>query len=778
MTQFLDSKYTETLRGKRAYDLFSRIVHYAPILKGISSITMGDFEAVATISVPFADNIEGVITATKLCDTISLDAFIQVAGLLINSSDQCLNDEVFLATGVENFSMAQDCDLNICRSWTVYAMFTPVGDGKASGDVFVFREKEMMVLSITGVQFTKIPISKLEKMLASVNQHLPLESVIPKATTRMKAAPSISLSVSQNSEDGGESPPLESGSQTSLDSEPEDIGSGSDTIAKLKTLVASYVGLAEDQLAADASMAELGVDSLAATELESELEEKFSKTLDGSDIMAITFGELCSTIVPAVGSQPPEQPVPSTKGKSQKEASIEERSLDANIRKADEVSRTCIETDPLDALMQCQGGFEQAAEKGGFKGYWQIVAPEQDQLLLAYTAEIFEKVGVNLSRLRPGDTVPQLECLPKHSRLVRRLYEVLKRLDIISEKNSVHLRTGKPLPDSPSSVILDELIDKYPKFANEHRLMAVTAPHLADCMTGKLDPVDVLFGSSNGQHCLGDFYANSPQLATATEVLLDFVSHVMSGSISGTIKVLEVGGGFGGTTARLVKVLEALGQPVEYSFTDVSSLLVKKARQRFSAYPWMTFQTLNLEKDPDFTLQGKYDFVLGTNVVHATTNIVQTVRRLKTMLKAEGFIVLSEVLRVIDWYDLVYGPLDGWWCMTDGREYPLQPSKYWMDAFKEAGFHSSSFTGTNEESLTQSLLVGSMRQPKVPPASMSELPHPRLSNICRIETTAYKVVDDVSIMADIYYPDQQPPKPMPIGNTYKPSLTSQMLISL
>ena len=767
MSQFTESQHTESLRGKRAYSLFSRIVSYASILKGISVITMGDYEAVASIDVPSPDETGGANAATKLCDTISLDTFIQVAGLLINSSNQCGHEEAFLATGVDHFSMSLDCDFNTCRSWTVYATFTPVGDTKASGDVYVFRPDGTMVLLVTGVQFTKIPVARLEKMLESANNgKAPQKSDASKQVPQTKPGLTPTTQESRSSDDGSSSTSLDSNSQTSLDSESETSSDGDRILADFKAMIASYVGLAEDQLVADASMADLGVDSLAASELATELEDKFSKEVDGGDLIGMTFGELSNIIAPSAQKVSPSQSnAPLSDASQKKPPAAEQRHSEGAREEPREASQTVLDIDPVDALITCQESFDEAAQKCGFKCYWRDVAPDQDRLLLAYVAETFGNLGINLWELKPGAIVPQPVYETKHSRLMHRLWDVLKRLGVTSERGPQNIRTSKSLPDTPSATILDEVLDKYPKFGNENRLMAVTAPRLADCMTGKTDPVDLLFAKPYSQECLGDFYANSPQLATATELLLSFVSSVTAGSNKGTVKILEVGAGFGGTTARLAKTLEGLGRPVEYTFTDISSLLVRNAKKRFAEYDWMRFQTLNIEKDPDVSLQGKYDFVLGTNIVHATTSIVNSTRRMRSMLKEDGFIVLSEVTRIIDWYDLVWGPLDGWWCMADGRDYPLQSSEYWMKALKEAGFNSTSCSaGASEESITQQLLVGSTRQPKVPLPSMSEPTQLKLRNVCRIETIGYKTVDDTSVMADIYWPSQLPERPMPIGN--------------
>ena len=46
---------TETLKSQRLYSMFSRIVNYGAILKGITSITLAGREAVAEVDVPPKD---------------------------------------------------------------------------------------------------------------------------------------------------------------------------------------------------------------------------------------------------------------------------------------------------------------------------------------------------------------------------------------------------------------------------------------------------------------------------------------------------------------------------------------------------------------------------------------------------------------------------------------------------------------------------------------------------------------------------------------------------
>ncbi len=766
---------TENLKSKRAYELFSRIVRYAELMKGISSITLGESEALAMIDVPLNGNTNDS-SATGICDTVALDTFIQVAGLLINSSEQCAGDQVFVATGIENFSVASACDFDRCRSWVVFAMFTPVGDGKAVGDVFVLTRDNVLVLTIMGVQFTKLPITRLEKLLDSANPK-PREAPIvvpsqPRFTDSTPDSPSQKHSDSDSDEDG-----LRSGisSNTSLDSDSE--AADDDVAVKtLKTLLASYVGLAEDAILDDASIADLGVDSLAATELADEISNTFSKEIEGEDIQMMTFGELCQMVAPERATRPSKvsKPAPShNQGEERTPTSILPAQIESPKAAAEAIPRaapalsdaTVIQLDPIQVLRDCDPMFNSSADKHGFTDYWDSIAPKQNNLVLTYIGEEFRKLDLDLWTAKAGAILPSIEYLPKHGQVVQRLWDILADHGIVYLYDSKWIRSSKPLPTIPSTDLLNEINAAFPKYANENRLMSVTAPHFADGLVGKTDHISLLFGNQFGQDCLNDFYNNSPQLAVMTSHLLNFFNKLLAENTSeGTLRILEVGAGFGGTTKRLAEMLGRFGRPVEYTFTDVSSLLVKEARKKFANYSWMDFQVLNLERDAPVTLQGTYDIVIGTNVVHATSNIANSTKRLRSLLKKGGFVVLSEVTRIVDWYDLVYGLLDGWWAFKDTRTYPLQPADDWLRDLQEAGFETASYSrGDTEESNTQQLIIGSTRPSKV--SRTSEPEKARVRQSFRVETMPYKIVDDTKILADVYFPDNpSATEPMPIGN--------------
>ena len=882
---------TEKLMSNRAYGLFSQVVHYAEFLRGISHIILDKGEAVANIDLP-DEALFGLeeSTVTQYCDTIAIDTFIQVVGLLINSSTLVTSEDVFVATGVDHVSMSSACDFHNRKSWTVYTKYTSTGEGQAAGDVFVMTREGTLAMIITGAQFTKLLISKLEKFLDSANAK-PSQASSVESKHRLNPIVSSGNTSTAKFVAGAETPPdLDSSSRTSGESDdgiatPDVIGEGAEK--SLRNIIATYTGLSPNDIAHNANIGDLGVDSLAAVELAEELQSQFGKEIAAEDLLASSYGGLSELFVP-FSAKKTAIPTPSNSGsqttvptpsfstsslssstststsssnnvspqniqgrqtalkllsetsgapivaidgkatlqelgidslsavelKSDLEDAFEIEieddrfTLDSTVKEvldflgvgstnqavtsspavpttpADRNDRSGLSdpeksvstkegngkevelASPMEALVQCEASFEQAAAQRGYLNYWTEVAPKQDELLLAYICEAFKTLGSDIGQIPQGQQVPSVNHLPKHKKVMNRLLDILEKHDLLTRQGSKLIRGKRQTPFKQSQELHEQFLVQFPPYAGEARLMALTGSKLADCLAGKADAVSLMFRGAGAQKIMEDYYCASPMLSTLTEQLVTFLRTIMaSSSITSSehpIRILEVGAGFGGTTTLLAEVLQASGVPVSYKFTDISPSLVKGARVKFAKYPWMEFQTLNLESDMPASLRDTYDIVIGTNCVHATTNKTKTIARLRSILNARGFMVLSEVTELVDWYDIVFGLLDGWWLANDGSTYPLQPPESWVRSFEQAGFSRISYSqGPSPESNTQRLLVASNNQ-KVTTSPRGE------EKLPSVQTVVYKEVDGTQVEADIYLPTQAPAKPMPIGTHTSP----------
>ncbi|KAI1146902.1 hypothetical protein F4825DRAFT_456023 [Nemania diffusa] len=173
------------------------------------------------------------------------------------------------------------------------------------------------------------------------------------------------------------------------------------------------------------------------------------------------------------------------------------------------------------------------------------------------------------------------------------------------------------------------------------------------------------------------------------------LSHVLSGLAHSNpnMSVLEIGGGTGGAT-RIA--MGAFTRPngvkaySDYTFTDISAGFLSSAREAMSDVRDMSFSVFNIEVDP--IMQGyeekKYDLIVACQVLHATSNMHNTLVNCRRLLKPGGRLVLVETNKNFIVPGVVVGTFTGYWAgVPDGRvDAPFQSLKDWDSSLKGAGF--------------------------------------------------------------------------------------------
>ncbi|KAF7896114.1 hypothetical protein EAF00_006129 [Botryotinia globosa] len=781
----------EKLMSKRAYGLFQLVVDYDHFFRGIKTVKMDEWEAIATISVPEAQPNREESTSWLICDTVTIDTFIQVVGLLMNSSNAVSKEEVMVMVGVEHTVISQACNMRNRKDWRVYAKFCFTQDGQPMGDVFVSSPGGELVAMLCGCRFAKLPISKLEKALDSSNS---------KAAVNVPRLASTKVSTASSTTGGGLNTPTMFTPATDSN------------ISSLRDLIAEYTGANTSDIPTDTMFAYLGLDSLASFELVGELLAKFELVISSDELLTSNLNDLNERLGgPDLAKILPSQtdfvkhPIPELvesfthesddraiaqqfqkvlqiladisgakiedikendllpdlgidslslvdlKQELEESFSVrfEEILLDCTVKdlttrlnidrpsgKKPSYTKNVVQNDkvnvpailehdvkldlpnPFRALTLADVHFDDSAKMQGFSNYWSDAAPFQDDLLLAYIVEAFGALGVDLANSPPESSIAQLPHLAqRYDKLVQRLWKILQKHDVVFEDQTGSLKRGNRVIDTrPSSQLVERFRRKFQAYEHETNLISLTGPKLADCLSGTVDPVSIMFGSPSSLKIMENFYAQSPMMSTLTEQLVIFITTLTRGfQAARSLRILEVGAGTGGTTKRLAKALDSSGISVEYTFTDISSSLVAKAKNKFQRYTWIKFATFNLEKEVSSEFRNRFDIIISANCVHATTNRTMSCRRLREALVPNGFIVLSEVTRIIDWYDICFGLLDGWWLAEGNTAYPLQPAEAWMSTFKAAGFGSTSYSqGSMPEANSQQLLVASCNQWEIP----------------------------------------------------------------
>ncbi|KAL8726230.1 MAG: hypothetical protein Q9166_006855, partial [cf. Caloplaca sp. 2 TL-2023] len=837
----------ERLLTKRAYRLFALVVNYNDFFKGISAITMDGKEAAASVQLPYGQPHREESTASERCDTVLIDTFIQVLGLLINSSEAVSTSEVMVAVGIEHTVISNACRAEEGATFQVCAKITSMHDFQAVGDVFVCSLGGELVASLHNCRFSKLAINKLERSLDAANTKVDRGSQ-PSATDKGSIASSLTTE--------GFVTPSESESAPTKVGPVETSKAQSSNRVDVMEVILNYTGLSESMISPNISLGELGLDSLASMEMAEELTSKFGLAIDAVELVTITSDALSHRLEGfASSSETSEngrgtQAAPGSLRKSSADHSLQhlevlrilgdaigidpkniegrstlgELGIDSlttldlkeqieetfhKTLKIDQPILGCTVSDivsaissersqhppcrsglaspvndlepnrfpaeceakasvanPLEALALSNTQFEDEASKRGFYRYWTEVSPLQDEVLLAYISEGFGSIGIDLSILTPGTVIPPVPHMPKYENLLQRLYDVLESYRIIVRQPKHIVRGVGDLTKEKSHNLQQKLRSQFPAYISEANLLNLTGSKLAQVLVGNADPISLMFGSSSSMRIMEDFYAHSPMMSTLTQQLITFLTHylpTMKPRSDSSIRILEVGAGTGGTSKALAEALEAAGIKVHYTFTDISPSLVAKARSKLRHYPWMEFATFNVENEVPEAFRNGFDIVISANCIHATMNRVSSCRKLRDMLADGGIVILSEVTRVINWYDICFGLLDGWWLAEGGSAYPLQPAQAWMSTFEQAGFESRTFSrGATLESWTQQLLVASKEtwHTSVP---VTTGPSEVQMGSFRLETMTYKEVNGVQIHADVYLPQIAGRDPMPVA---------------
>ncbi|OHW99219.1 polyketide synthase [Colletotrichum incanum] len=211
--------------------------------------------------------------------------------------------------------------------------------------------------------------------------------------------------------------------------------------------------------------------------------------------------------------------------------------------------------------------------------------------------------------------------------------------------------------------------------------------HAKPLYNSQMGPLEV-FLKDNALHDLYD-WMNS---LFTYKPLLRLLSHKRGRHL----RILEIGAGTGGLTARILNHLtdcfddgKVLGK---YVFTDVSAGFFPAAKSRFEAIPegFLDYRVLDISRDPadqGFSNE-RYDLIVASNVLHATPDLTRTLQHVRKLVKPQGMLLMHELCCETKWINFIMGYLPGWWFgECDGRlEQPYISPKEWENRLVAAGF--------------------------------------------------------------------------------------------
>ncbi|MCP2251336.1 amino acid adenylation domain-containing protein [Prauserella aidingensis] len=277
---------------------------------------------------------------------------------------------------------------------------------------------------------------------------------------------------------------------------------------------------------------------------------------------------------------------------------------------------------------------------------------------------------------------------------------------------------------------LGRLSETYPEVASTILPVRRFLASYAEVLRGEVGATEILFPGASLELAVG-FYEGNPVTDHYNDVMRDVVLERLRAREGDPLSVVELGAGTGATTERVLPALDGEAARVRYVYTDVSPRFLEHGRSRFGGRSHVDFRILDLRGDAadQGFAPASHDVVLATNVVHATPDLLATLRSIRGLLRPGGWLVLNELTTVRPSVTVAGGVLDGWWSFQDAEhriaDAPLAEPGTWTRLLREAGFDEVVSLGTGAD-LGQTVLVAAAGAGAVGPAgSAGAAPHAR-----------------------------------------------------
>jgi acyl transferase domain-containing protein len=208
--------------------------------------------------------------------------------------------------------------------------------------------------------------------------------------------------------------------------------------------------------------------------------------------------------------------------------------------------------------------------------------------------------------------------------------------------------------------VLRSYIEKHPGHLPEALLCEGNCAELGPILRGEKDAVQVLFSGIGAElldHFYGDGLFTSHWLAAIGAAVNTTARSLPEGR---GLRILEIGAGTGGLASQVLPLLER--DLHSYTFSDVSAAFFSGAAQKLAGFPEIEFKIFDLEKSGvEQELEaGTFDFIIGTNVLHAVKDVRAALRNLHGLLAPGGSLIFMDTATPQLWTETVFGLTSGW----------------------------------------------------------------------------------------------------------------------
>ncbi|EEP77445.1 hypothetical protein UREG_02294 [Uncinocarpus reesii 1704] len=296
-------------KGPTAYQAMRRVVTYLDYYHGIQNIYNLGNEASARITLP---PLRPKGMGVGFCDPVLVDSFTQVSGILANCFSLPEDGEMWVCNFIKDVVFTQrfvETAREENKTWLAYSKYEIPTPKRLTCNIFVFEpETGDIVLTIMSIEFQKVSIKSLKKVLGKLNsqktvvqrapvQEAPVQHVAEKACaarTESNFLPSVP-SPTAVAQPPAQQPPIKIANAP---------GARVGSLQKVKEMLRDVLEIPLDEITENSVLEELGFDSLLATELFSEIHKRFDVSISHSDFATITNVRELSELIPGADVSP------------------------------------------------------------------------------------------------------------------------------------------------------------------------------------------------------------------------------------------------------------------------------------------------------------------------------------------------------------------------------------------------------------------------------------------------------------------------------------------
>lgn len=356
-----------------------------------------------------------------------------------------------------------------------------------------------------------------------------------------------------------------------------------------------------------------------------------------------------------------------------------------------------------------------AAAKNYGRGFEQM-----GKLIRFFVLQAFQDMGVLLrggESFRKDELFLKLSIAPGYKRLFGELLEVLRRSGFLLYSDEVFTvddsvasaDTRRELEEAVSQ--RERLLEPYPQVLGHTGLLWACCDNLAAVLQGRRPHMEVMFPGGS-KHLVEGVYRGNPVADYFHRLLARLIKHYVEARLeagaSEPVRILEIGAGTGGTSRFVLEELAPYHERLAYVYTDISKGFTRFGRETYGdTYPFVAFEELNIERSPrgQGFEPGRFDLVFGSNVLHATQRMEETLLNAKCLLKRGGLLLVNEATENHDFATLTFGLTDGWWRFRDPdvrlAGSPLLGAQTWRRLLTGLGFYDISLFTFPEETVRE-----------------------------------------------------------------------------